>query len=161
MIRQLSSDETEALLKQQTVGHMGCYDGRFPYVVPISYVYDGKYIYCYSQEGKKITILRKNPRICLQVDELKDMSNWRSAIVLGRFEELNDREERNKALTALLKKQLPAVSAIRAHLGQTWPFVNAGSNGLDNIEGIVFRIEVGEKTGKCECTSESPALSFN
>lgn len=161
MIAQLLPTEIDSLLKEQTFGHIGCYDGHFPYVVPMSYAYDGENIFCYSEEGKKISVMRKNPRVCLQVDEVKGTTNWRSAIVFGEFDELNDHEERNRALTALLNKHLPVPSTIRSHLGQTWPFIGSGSNGLDDIPGVVFRIKAEIKTGKCEHVSESSALSFN
>jgi len=32
------------------------------------------------------------------------------------------------------------------HLGSHWPFVSAD----DSIEGVIFRIHIREKTGRCE-----------
>jgi nitroimidazol reductase NimA-like FMN-containing flavoprotein (pyridoxamine 5'-phosphate oxidase superfamily) len=159
MICELSPLEIENLLREQTVGHIGCCDGSFPYVVPISYVYDGEYIFCYSQPGSKIDIMRKNPNVCFQVDEMRDRANWKSVVVRGTYDELSDREQINKAVAALVTRHLPVPSGLRTHLGQTWPFVADGTNALDNMTGVVFRIKLEEKSGKSECLSESPSFS--
>jgi nitroimidazol reductase NimA-like FMN-containing flavoprotein (pyridoxamine 5'-phosphate oxidase superfamily) len=161
MMGKLSSEEIEDLLHKQVVGRLGCHYEDVTYVVPISYVYDGKYIYCHSYEGKKIKIMRKNPRICFQVDEMKDMGNWKSVIAWGDFEELVDKKEINDAFVILLKRRLPIISSITTHLGKAWPFSVENGNELNKIPGIVFRISLQEKTGKFERTSVSPSLMFN
>ncbi len=161
MIGQLSSTEIESLLQTQIIGRIGCSNNDSMYVVPISYAYDGKYIYCHSYQGKKIDLMRKNPKVCFQVDEMKDMANWKSVIVWGDFEELTDKEEIKKALKVLLERRLPVISSITTHLGKAWPFSVEDVNTLNNIPGIVFRISLKERTGKFESTSVSPLLMFN
>lgn len=106
-------------------------------------------------------MMRKNPKVCFQVDEMKDMGDWKSVIAWGDFEELLDENERNNALKILLKRQLPFISSITTHLGDAWPFSSATTAELDKIPGIVFRISINKKTGKLEATSESPLLMFN
>jgi nitroimidazol reductase NimA-like FMN-containing flavoprotein (pyridoxamine 5'-phosphate oxidase superfamily) len=106
-------------------------------------------------------MMRKNPKICFQVDEMKDMGNWKSVIAWGDFEELTDKKERNKALRILLQRPLPFISSITTHLGETWPFTSPTEEELNKIPGIVFKIFIREKTGKLEATSESPLLMFN
>lgn len=160
MIEHLSDIEIERLLQTQIVGRIGCNDNGISYVVPISYAYDNWCVYCHSFEGKKIEIMRKNPKVCFEVDETTDMSNWKSVIAWGEFQELIDHDERNKALQLLLKRRLPIRSSITTHLGPTWPFAGNDNIGLQDIPGIVFKIKLEEKTGKSESTSESPALSY-
>jgi len=160
MIDKLSSAEIEGLLSSQCVGRIGCNDNETVYVVPISYAYDGEYIYCHTYEGKKMEIMRRNPKVCFEVDEMKDMSNWKSVITWGRFEEVTDKAERVEALKILLNRTLPIPSSITTHLGKTWPFTGGGSNGLGDIPGIVFRIYLTEKTGKFENTSVTPQFSI-
>ena len=161
MIKQLSPSEIDDLLHEQIVGRIGCHYENEVYIIPMSYAYDGNYVYCHSFEGKKMKMMRKNPKVCFQVDEMKDMGNWKSAIAWGNFEELIDKKERNKALKILLQRRLPIISSITTHLGETWPFTTATEDELDKIPGIVFRISIKEKTGKIESTSESPLLMFN
>ena len=159
MICDLSPLEIENLLREQTVGHLGCCDGSFPYVVPISYAYDGEYIFCYSLEGRKIDVMRKNPNVCFQVDEMRDPANWKSVVVRGTYDELSNHEQIDKAIASLVKRRLPVPSGIRTHLGQTWPFIEISTSALEDITAVVFRIKLEEKSGKCECTSESPSFT--
>lgn len=161
MIRQLSSTEIDDLLSKQIVGRIGCYYENEIYVVPISYAYNDNAIYCHSFEGKKMEMMRKNPKVCLQVDEMKDMANWNSVIAWGDFEELLDEKEKNNALKILLERHLPFMSSITTHLGDVWPFSSGTTSELDKIPGIVFRICITKKTGRLEATSESPSLMFS
>ena len=161
MIRQLSSAEIDEFLSKQFVGRIGCYDENEIYVVPISYAFENNAIYCHSLEGKKMQMMRKNPKVCFQVDELKDMGDWKSVIAWGDFKELSDEQEKSRALKILLERHLPFISSITTHLGDTWPFSSDTSNELNKIPGIVFRISINKSTGKLEATSESPLLMFN
>ncbi|HRN58380.1 MAG TPA: pyridoxamine 5'-phosphate oxidase family protein, partial [Agriterribacter sp.] len=49
----LSADDIEILLQQQLVGRIGCHAKNVTYVVPVSYAYDGAYIYGHTFEGMK------------------------------------------------------------------------------------------------------------
>ena len=155
MIDKLNQEEIENLLHHQIVGHLGCHADGITYIVPVSYAYDGTYIYCHGYEGKKMEMLRKNPKICFQVDEMTDMADWKSVIAWGEFEELKDKNEKNEAFRILLKRALPIHSSITTHLGSQWPF---SSDDLGTIEGVAFRIKIKEKTGRFERTGASPIL---
>ena len=159
MLGELSANEIEDLLHKQIVGRIGCHDEDIVYVVPISYAYDDDCVYCHSYEGKKLDIMRKNPKVCFQVDEMGDMANWRSVMAWGKFEELSNDEEKAKALLILLHRQLPSRSSITTHLGKSWPFTPPNRDELISIPGITFRISLTEKTGRFESTSESPMLA--
>ncbi|MBS1562754.1 MAG: pyridoxamine 5'-phosphate oxidase family protein [Bacteroidetes bacterium] len=147
MMGKLSDMEIEEVLKTQFVGRIGCCAGNESYVVPISYAYDGHYIYGRTKEGKKIDMMRRNPSVCFEVDEMKDMANWRSVITQGLFEELTDRPKRNEALHILVERILPLVSSETTHLTKLWPFPD---DDVDGIKGVVFRIRLTEKTGRFE-----------
>ena len=153
MLGILQSEEIEQVLKTQLVGRIGCHAEGETYVVPISYAYDGNSIYCHTYEGKKTAMLRKNPKLCFQVDDMKDMANWKSVIVQGEFEEMQDMEKRSQAMQTLLNRYLPVISSVTTHLGEHWPF-QAGDT--KNIKGVVFRIVVKEKTGRYENNTQSP-----
>lgn len=155
MLGTLQPQQVEEVLKTQVVGRIGCHANGETYVVPISYAYDGRYIYCHTHEGKKIDIMRKNPAVCFEVDELKDMANWKSVVMQGVFEELTEREERNSAMYTLLHRYLPIMSSVTTHLGEHWPFY---PDDIKDIGGIVFRIAVKEKTGRFESNQQSPVI---
>lgn len=161
MIGTLSSTEIENLLNRQLVGRIGCRDNNSVYIVPISYAYDGTAIFCHSLEGKKLELMRNNPEVCFQVDEMEDMANWKSVVTWGTFEELTNASERNAALDNLLSRKLPIRSSVTTHLGKTWPFVGNGSNGYNEITGVIFKIHLKGKSGKFEQTSISPSQTIN
>jgi len=156
MIGKLPPEEIENLLHQQFIGHLGCQDKDTVYVVPISYAYDEGNIYCHSFEGQKVAMMRNNPKVCFQVDEMKDMGNWKSVITWGNFEEIDDEMERRKALHILSARRLPISSSITTHLGETWPFTDEGINVLEGVGGLFFRISLKEKSGEYESSSVSP-----
>jgi nitroimidazol reductase NimA-like FMN-containing flavoprotein (pyridoxamine 5'-phosphate oxidase superfamily) len=157
MLGTLQHEQIEEVLKNQFVGHIGCSLNNETYIVPISYVYDGNYIYCHTTEGKKTGIMRKNPKVCFQVDDMRDMANWRSVVVEGEFEEIKEPGERNKAMQILLNRYLPVISSVTTHLGEIWPF---HADDVTNINGIVFRIAAKKKTGRFENSIQSPDLPY-
>ena len=104
MLKQLSDGEIRYLLASKRVGRLGCIFDDGPYVVPVSYLFRDNQIYVHSRLGRKIKALRANPRACLQVDEILDEYQWRSAIAYGEYHELTDSEPRSRALAELLKR---------------------------------------------------------
>lgn len=147
MFGNLTDTEIEGLLNRQVIGRIGCHAGGTTYVVPISFAYDGKYIYGHTHEGMKINFMRENPVVCFEVDELINMADWKSVVCQGIFEELKDERERDSALQVLLKRPLTFISSKTVQLSPNWPFVPAN---LNNIEGIVYRILINTKTGRFE-----------
>lgn len=147
MFGKLTTIEIEAVLHEGIVGRLGCNSGGITYVVPVSYAYDGAYLYGRSREGMKIDFMRMNPKVCFQVDHMVDMANWKSVILWGDYEELTDPKLRNEGLQKLVERKFPIVSSATIHLAASWPFLE---KDLAEIEGIAFRILVKEKTGRFE-----------
>lgn len=158
MIGNLTIPETEKLLRKEVVGRIGCGEGSNVYVVPISYTYDGNYIYCHTHEGLKVDIMRRQPKVCFEVDRLNDMANWQSVIAYGTFEELTDPLQRRQALKLLHERILPMASSETTHLSPDWPFPPEEFN---KIKGVTFRIRVEKKTGRFEKTGTSPVTFFS
>lgn len=150
MFQKMNTVEIEQLLQQQLVGRIGCHANGLTYVVPVSYAYDGNYVYCHTFEGMKMDMMRKNPEICFEVDNTKNLANWQSVIAWGTFEELPVGNDRRDAIDILGKRELPIVSSQTMHLGSRWPFTSAD----DKIDGIIFRIQLKEKTGRCEKSAD-------
>lgn len=90
MIYDLTDEEINELLHTQRYAHLACCHGGRPYVVPTTYAYDGKYIYMYTHSGQKVDMMRKNPVVCMQVENIVSDSVWKSAMVYGTYEELKD-----------------------------------------------------------------------
>lgn len=156
MLGKLNDAEIEEVLKAQVLGRIGCHADDITYIVPVSYAYDGCFVYACSKNGLKIDIMRKNPKICFEVESLRDMANWKTVVAWGTFEEITDSMERSDALQKLNKRQLPVISSETTHLWWQWPFEPAD---LNSIEGIVYRLRLTGKTGRFESMSGAGSVS--
>lgn len=103
----------EAIIKEAQVCRLAMVDGDKPYVVPLSFGYDGSHIYFHSaMEGRKIELLRKNPHVCFEVDQViklvkhKDACEWgmsfKSVIGEGRACLVEDPAEKIHALGVIM-----------------------------------------------------------
>ncbi len=147
MLGELNSDQIKNVLSSQVLGRMACTDGTTPYITPVTYTYDGEYIYGQTNEGKKLDILRKNPTVCFEVDMMTDMRNWKSVIINGKFQELQGEDSR-KAHDILFGKifQLMTSSSIHSHEHEI-----AGTIDDANREKFtMYRIKIEEMTGRFE-----------
>lgn len=147
MFGKLNSTEIEELLHSQFIGRIACHADGLTYVVPISYAYDGTCIYAHALEGKKMKMMRKNPQVCFEVDDTRHLSDWKSVVAWGTFEELTGEEERTSAIRKLEERALPILTSETMHLTPQWPFPT--EDGKD-VPGIMFRIRLTEKTGRYE-----------
>ncbi|WP_353139876.1 pyridoxamine 5'-phosphate oxidase family protein, partial [Pseudopedobacter sp.] len=109
MLGELNKREIIDLLESQFIGRLGCHLNGETYIVPINYVYQNNAIYAHSGEGKKIEMLRANPQVCFQVDEINTMFRWKSVILWGTFEELEGRE-RQQVMQGLILRIMPNTS---------------------------------------------------
>lgn len=158
----LDKSQIDDFLKSQLIGRLGCSDGNKVYVVPITYAYNNGYIYGHTKDGLKIQMMRNNPNVCFEIDWMKDMSNWKSVIVYGTFEELKG-EDANNGLEILMKsirynldrKSSPTETSGHDNLGIEnfafqhsflSPFLHSKNNEIFEI--VVYRIKVNESTGK-------------
>jgi hypothetical protein len=69
------NDETwmKQILDEEEVGHLGLVDGDQPYVIPINYAYiDGIIVLHCAIKGRKLDLIRRNPRCCFVVDRHPD-----------------------------------------------------------------------------------------
>lgn len=147
MFGQLNDTEIDALIRSQLVARIGCHADEATYVVPMSYAYDGTYIYGHTYEGRKLEMMRKNPKVCFEVDNTRNLANWQSVIAWGEFEELKEKEEKVKALQILNDRALPFLSSETMHITPQWPFP---VENINDVKGIFYRIRLEEKTGRFE-----------
>ncbi|MGH9834532.1 MAG: pyridoxamine 5'-phosphate oxidase family protein [Blastocatellia bacterium] len=137
MINEIGEKESYELLRKQSIGRLGCCEDKEPYVVPVNYWFDGESVYIHSLPGHKIEVMRANPRICLQADEIKDAYNWRSVIAFGWFEEINDSAQHDHILNDMFKR-LPHLTPVESKAKEIM------------AQTIVFRIRIDRITGIAE-----------
>ena len=147
MLGQLNNKQIEHLIYSLIVGRLGCHADAKTYVVPITYAYDGTYIYGHTKEGLKIEMMRKNPKVCFEVEAIENMSNWRSVIAWGEFEELKTPDQRENGMRKLMDVVMPLMT------GETTinnPITDSHENYIEAMKGVVYRIKLTEKTGRYE-----------
>ncbi|PZR22393.1 MAG: pyridoxamine 5'-phosphate oxidase [Citrobacter freundii] len=152
----LAESQIDQLLRKQVLGRLGCHADGLTYVVPISYAWHDGYLYMYTQEGLKISMLRSNKKVCFQVDNTRDLSNWQSVICWGEVEELTADEDRVAALQILNTRNFPVAITQKMRINSEWPFNPAK---IAEIKGIFLRIRVEEKSGRYERTEEAPHMA--
>lgn len=108
----MHAEDTEKILYEMTHGVLAVDgDDDFPYVVPLSFFYDGDAIYFHSASaGHKIDAIKKNPKVsfCVVAEDNivpeEFTTYFRSAIVFGTAEILSDRSEIIYGLRKLAEK---------------------------------------------------------
>ena len=104
-MRSLSESEINQFLKEWTWGTLIAIEDDKPYAIELSYATDGKYIYCGSMPGGRMSrCVQDNTNVVFKVCESsKDTSTFRSVIVEGTVKKLTQREEIVSGLRVLYK----------------------------------------------------------
>ncbi|TDG37560.1 pyridoxamine 5'-phosphate oxidase family protein [Pedobacter changchengzhani] len=142
MLGDLSKREIIDLLTKQVIGRIGCSADGETYIVPINYVYKDNAIYGHSALGKKIEMMRANPTVCFQVDEITDTFRWKSVIISGKYSELSE-EVRQQAMQGIIHRIMPLTDKPTED-----PSHGIKPEERDHI--IVFKIELTDVSGKFE-----------
>ncbi len=147
MLGSLTHPEIDQLIKDQSLGRIGYTSNGKTYIIPITYAFDGQYLYGHSREGKKIQIMRSNPFICFQIDAIQNLANWKSVIIQGEFEELIGKQAREtmRFFIEQLQPQLLSSTSTPTH-----GLSHFHRNEHSALRSIIFRIKILEKTGRFE-----------
>jgi hypothetical protein len=137
-------DEIRWVMEKAEVCRIGLSEDHMPYVVPVHFGYSDHRLYFHSApEGKKIEILKRNDRICFEIDlavELVrgetlckwDAKYW-SVIGFGRAFLVSDTQEKRRGLDAIV---------VHYH-GSPHAYSEEELGGV-----AVVRIEIEKVTGK-------------
>lgn len=148
MLGKLSNEGIELLLKKQVIGRLGCHADGETYVVPVNYVYNGNAIYSHSSFGKKIEMMRKNPKVCFEVDDIQTIFRWQSIIAWGHYEEITGEAEKHRAMQLLIHTFMPLTTDPAGHPSHG---ISDNESEIDTkIDLIVYRINLDTKTGRFE-----------
>jgi nitroimidazol reductase NimA-like FMN-containing flavoprotein (pyridoxamine 5'-phosphate oxidase superfamily) len=107
--------QIKAILEKAKVCRVAFFDDGYPYMVPLCFGFDGKAIYFHGfNGGRKMECLRKNPRVCFEVDEdiqiveNPDPCEWsmkyRSVVGFGTASVIEGTEERRAGLDVIVKQ---------------------------------------------------------
>ncbi|MBK8464744.1 MAG: pyridoxamine 5'-phosphate oxidase family protein [Chloracidobacterium sp.] len=138
-IEDLSESEITEILSRIGYAHLACCRDNRPYVVPVHYAYDDGAVFIYTTEGKKFEIIRENPNVCLQVEEVVDNQHWTSVILEGVADQIKDGAERDRALELIVKGNPTLTPAVSIRWMDNWV--------RENIE-VVYRITPTVTSGR-------------
>lgn len=108
-------DENEIvdILEKGLVCRLGLCDGQQPYIVPLNYGYRDRRLYFHcAREGRKIDILKRNDRVCIEVDSdariirgetpCRWTAKYMSVIGFGRARIIDDEKEKKAGLDIIM-----------------------------------------------------------
>jgi uncharacterized protein len=134
----------DSIIHKSLVCRIAIYDGEMPYIVPLSFGYEGGNLYLHSaKEGRKIDILKRNPRLCFEFDTQCEVlpaekacsftMRYKSVIGYGKAHFLEDSGEKIATIRIIMNH----------YTDKTFTFTE------DDVKNIaVIRVEVEEITGK-------------
>jgi nitroimidazol reductase NimA-like FMN-containing flavoprotein (pyridoxamine 5'-phosphate oxidase superfamily) len=137
LLGELTDEEIEQQLRRQQIGRLGVTGAGRVYIFPVSYGYDGAFIYGHSQLGLKIHLMRQHPEVCFEVEEVESPAQWRTVLTHGRFEELWDQPSRDIAFARIADQGNLSPPSLAPYAGRSETL-------------IMYRIRVTEKTGRFE-----------
>jgi uncharacterized protein len=143
MMGTLSPDEIEEVLRGEMIGRIACVADGWPYIVPVTYVYDGgEYVFSHSAEGRKVDAMRRAPRVCFEVEQLRGVANWRTVIARGTYEEL-PRDQHEATMDRLAQTFAWTVSGTAEHDRKEEIHRRAGV-----LRPVLFRIRLLDRSGR-------------
>jgi nitroimidazol reductase NimA-like FMN-containing flavoprotein (pyridoxamine 5'-phosphate oxidase superfamily) len=138
-------EHIDRIIKSCQVCRLGLAKDNAPYIVPVSFGYDGRAIYFHTaNQGKKIDYIASNSAVCFEfergvqlVTDDTSACNWsfhyQSVIGYGRIHELVEDGEKTAGLNRIMAQ----------YSDREWEF---GPARLDAIR--VWMIEIETMTGK-------------
>lgn len=103
----------DEILSGAIICRVAMMDGDQPYLLPFNYGYRDGCIYIHSAPaGKKIDVLRQNPRVCFEIEHAVDLekgemacdwsTTYRSLIGYGNVEILSDDQSKQQGLEVIM-----------------------------------------------------------
>jgi uncharacterized protein len=139
--RQISDrNSIDTIIRRCHVCRLGMCDNGQPYIVPLSFGYDGHYVYFHAAlEGRKVDILKRNSRVCFELDILEEVVSsdqacswsmkYESVIGFGVAEIVENIEAKKAALNCIMQQ----------YSGSNWNF---NEQTLENT--LAIRVKVQE-----------------
>ena len=137
--------EIDQIINKSEVCRLAFAKDNIPYIVPVSFGYDGKKLYIHTAtEGRKIEFIEANNLLCFEFDtdvELithetigcKWSTSYKSVIGYGKIYEITNEQ-----------KMIDALNQIMQHYsGKDWPFTE---KVLKNVR--IWEIVIEEISGK-------------
>lgn len=137
--------ELDAIIRASTVMYLAMCQDNMPYVIPMSFGFDGEnvYFHCAQQKGVKLEILCKNPRVCALFGKSATLDpqgdnpcawgfNFETVIIQGEARRVEGEKEKQLALQLITDQYAQGLTVPR--------------NAVARVD--VWKIKVEHMTGK-------------
>jgi nitroimidazol reductase NimA-like FMN-containing flavoprotein (pyridoxamine 5'-phosphate oxidase superfamily) len=140
-----SRDVIDGIITQAEVCRLGLSRDNHPYIVPVSFGYDGSHLYFHSAaQGMKIDYMLANPQVCFEMEQdvqivshAEQACKWghayTSVIGFGTVREITETSRKTEAMNHIM----------RHYSGKDWDF---DAQTLDNTR--LWCISIEHVTGK-------------
>ncbi len=137
--------ELNEILLKNHICRIALSDNNTPYIIPVNYGYDEKYIFIHSAvEGHKLDIIRKNNKVCFEITDSIDIvaaesacdfgTKFRSVIGFGKIKIVSDSDRKINALRTIMHQHTKK---------NLWNF-----NEISVSKIVILEIKIESLTGK-------------
>ena len=143
--REITSRESiDSIIRRCHVCRLAMCDNGQPYIVPLSFGYDGENLYFHAApQGRKADILARNSQVCFEFDIMNELvmaehacgwsMRYESVIGFGDAEMVTGTDARRAGLNCIM----------RQYSGSDWSY---NEQALENT--LVIRVKIREISGK-------------
>jgi len=102
----MGKSEIESLLQEQMLCRIAFKGDEYPYMAPFQYVLiDGSLYFHFTDYGKKMRLLEKDRRVCVEIEKYKpDLSEFNFVVLRGVLEVVKDPQERARAIERIAEE---------------------------------------------------------
>ena len=141
-VRELSRDESLAILGKHHVGHVGITFHDLLRLKICNYVYSEGWIYARTELGEDLVMAKHHPWAAFEVDEVEGIYDWRSVEVWGAIEFLSSNVQSQdwfefENAVRLLRTAVPEILTADDPMPQRIQLVRIH---LDNVMGRESRV---------------------
>ncbi len=102
----MEKSEIERLLQEQMLCRIAFKGDKYPYMAPFQYVLmDGSLYFHFTDYGKKMRLLEKDRRVCVEIEKYRpDLSEYNFVVLRGELEIVRDPKERSKVINRIAEE---------------------------------------------------------
>lgn len=104
-LREMDEGEIRLHLHGHTWGVLATIHQGRPYAVPVSFGFDGTYLYIATGPGRKLRALSESPAACLTIADVTDGSRWNSVVVMADVEPVDSIAVKLHGLNTIRRQQ--------------------------------------------------------
>jgi nitroimidazol reductase NimA-like FMN-containing flavoprotein (pyridoxamine 5'-phosphate oxidase superfamily) len=148
---ELALDRCLQIIQTEMVAHVAVVDDDGPYVAPVSYMNLGATIYFRTGEGRRMSAISNDPRVCLEVSRYDENTGvWESVVGFGKAQRIDDDTTAQEVISGLLSKYARVIGSPLSHGGVS-PI--AGGEEIVGVELTEFH---GRSSGTWFSTTTRP-----